>query len=122
MPHLSMAGSAPTTPYTTSGYEYLSLSQPDSMVSMPPASWSGVSYSSDLMHAHVSLKYSSKFNTDGLSVDSVSDVDYLSLLSQPHSREELPFSSSGSHKAQMGGRIFHVAVQGTEDEFWLGSH
>ncbi|PHH63392.1 hypothetical protein CDD81_5993 [Ophiocordyceps australis] len=106
MPHLSMAGSAPTTPYTTSGYEYLSLSQPDSMVSMPPASWSGVSYSSDLMHAHVSPKYSSKFSlpliTDGLSsVDSVSDVDYLSPLSQPYSRDELPFSSSGSHKAQM---------------------
>lgn len=101
IPPLShIPGSTPTTPYPGSGYEYLSMSHPESVV--PHGSWGSVHYSSNMVHSPDATPKYSKFPlpliTDGLSssVDSVSDVDYLSPLSQSYSREEMPFGSNHS--------------------------
>ncbi|PFH55309.1 hypothetical protein XA68_10133 [Ophiocordyceps unilateralis] len=71
------------------GYDYLSMSQPECL------SWGPVHYSPEMMHSPA--KFSLPLMTDSLSssADSVSDVDYLSPLSQSYSREEMPFGGGG---------------------------
>lgn len=94
------ACSAPTTPYPGMVYEYLSISHPGSTPSVPPGGWGSIHYSPDMVHSPDGAPKYPKFAlplvTDGLSssVDSVSDVDYLSPLSQSYSREEMPFGGS----------------------------
>jgi hypothetical protein len=97
----AVAASAPTTPYSMSGYDYLSMSHPDNTPpSMSHGSWSSMGYSPGIMHSPEAPKYS-KFPlglvTDGLSssVSSVnSEVDYMSPMSQSYPREDLPFMPS----------------------------
>lgn len=99
--HAQAATSAPTTPYGMPGYDYLSMSHPESTPPMAQGSWGSMGYSPGLVHSpDVHPRYS-KFPlslvTDGLSssVSSVnSDVDYMSPISQSYTREELPFVNS----------------------------
>lgn len=93
-----------TSSYHHSGsYDYVSMSHPahqshhHSHSSLSHGSWGGVSYASSMVHSpDVSTPRFSKFPlpiiTDGLSssVDSLSEVDYLSPMSQTYSREDMP--------------------------------
>ena len=99
IPTISHPGSTPTGSYHGSGYDYLSISQPESNGVSHHSSWSSIQYSPSLAHSPDTTPKYAKFTlpliTDGLSssVDSVSDVDYLSPLSQTYSRDELPFGN-----------------------------
>ncbi|RCI15865.1 hypothetical protein L249_2018 [Ophiocordyceps polyrhachis-furcata BCC 54312] len=79
-----------TGPFST--YDYgMSMSQPEGAACLSHAGWG---YSPDMMHHHHSpAKFSLPLMTDSLSssTDSVSDVDYLSPLSQSYSRDDMPF-------------------------------
>ncbi|KAM4056344.1 fungal specific transcription factor [Hirsutella rhossiliensis] len=92
-----VAALATSSPYPGPGYDYLSMSHPETSASLPQGHWGHVQYSSDMMHSPGETPKYSKFPvplmTDSLSssVDSVSDVDYLSPLSQSYPREEMPF-------------------------------
>ncbi|KJZ71443.1 hypothetical protein HIM_09167 [Hirsutella minnesotensis 3608] len=97
-----VASLASSAPFHGSGYEYLSMSHPESTASLAHGSWGSIHYSPDLMHSPGETPKYSRFPmpliTDNLSssVDSVSDVDYLSPLSQSYPREEMSFGSGGS--------------------------
>ncbi|PHH87949.1 hypothetical protein CDD83_8209 [Cordyceps sp. RAO-2017] len=89
-----MAGLGPTPPYPGPGYEYLSMSHPESTATLPHGPWGGVQYSPDMMHSPGGTpRYSLPLMAESLSssVDSVSDAGYLSPLSQSYSREEMQF-------------------------------
>ncbi|RDA94272.1 hypothetical protein CP533_0595 [Ophiocordyceps camponoti-saundersi (nom. inval.)] len=77
-------------------YDYnMSMSQPEGAACLSHAGWG---YSPDMMHHHHSqAKFSLPLMTDSLSssTDSVSDVDYLSPLSQSYSRDDMPFGGGG---------------------------
>lgn len=95
------AASAPTTPYGMTGYDYLSLSHPDSTPPMTHGSWGSVGYSPGTMHSPDAHARYSKFPlalvTEGLSssVSSVnSDMEYMSPMSQSYPRDEVPFVNS----------------------------
>lgn len=96
------AGLAASTPYPGPGYHYLSMSHPDA--SGPPSleHWSPIQYSPDMMHSPGPTPKYAKFPvhliTESLSssVDSVSDVYYLSPLSQSYAREDMPFPGGGN--------------------------
>ncbi|PNY25994.1 Uncharacterized protein TCAP_04071 [Tolypocladium capitatum] len=94
-------GSAPTTPYRP-GYDYLSMSHPETTTTMHQGSWGGLHYSSSMVHCPDTTHKYSKFPLpliiDSLSssVDSVSDVDYLSPLSQSYPRDDMPFGGSAT--------------------------
>lgn len=96
--HVATLAASP--PFPGPGYDYLSMSHPDT--SLPPGHWGTVQYSPDMMHSPGETPKYSKFPvplmTDSLSssVDSVSDVDYLSPLSQSYPREERPFGGGNS--------------------------
>lgn len=104
IPSLSQSHATAHTPYSTGGYDYLSMSHPETSQSMPHTSWNNIQYpsaSQNIIHSPVeSTPKFSKFPlpiiTDGLSssVDTVSEVDYLSPMSQTYSREEMPFGHS----------------------------
>ncbi|POR36783.1 Uncharacterized protein TPAR_03063 [Tolypocladium paradoxum] len=95
-------GSAPTTPYPGPAYDYLSMSHPESTTTVHQGSWGSVHYSSNMVHSPDATPKYSKFPlpliTEDLSssVDSVSDADYLSPLSQSYSRDEMPFGSNAT--------------------------
>lgn len=103
IPSMTHSVSTPANSYPGHAYDYLSMSQPESAANVPQHGWAGVHhYSSGLVHSPDATPKYSKFPlpliTDGLSssVDSVSDVDYLSPLSQTYSRDEMPFGSGSS--------------------------
>lgn len=97
------AGSSPATPYPGSGFDYLSMSNPETL--LPQGGWGSVHLSSHMAPSPPDTaprfsKFSLPLVTDGLSglsssVDSVSDVEYLSPLSQSYTREEMPFGGGG---------------------------
>lgn len=96
------AASAPTTPYPMVGYDYLSVSHPDMTPPFPQGSWSSLGYSSGIMHSPDTTPKYTKFNlplvTEGLSssVESLSEVDYMSPMSQSYTREDFPYANSPS--------------------------
>ncbi|CAM1508134.1 Fc.00g049820.m01.CDS01 [Cosmosporella sp. VM-42] len=102
IPVVTQAASAPTTPYPMAGYDYLSMSQPENTPPMPPGSWSSIGYSPIVHSPDTTPKYHPKFTlplvTEGLSssVDSLSEVDYMSPMSQSYQREEIPYAHSPS--------------------------
>lgn len=96
------SGSNSGSSYPGTGYDYLSMSQPETAgTSLSQQGWGSIQYTPSVHSPNATPKYS-KFTlpliTDGLSssVDSVSDVDYLSPLSQTYSRDEMPFSNNSS--------------------------
>lgn len=89
--------------YSTSGYDYISMSHPEHShmhsQSMSHGSWGSVNYGSSGMIHSPEARTAPKFSkwpmpiiTDGLSssVDTLSEVDYLSPMSQGYSREDMP--------------------------------
>ncbi|OAA36263.1 Zn(2)-C6 fungal-type DNA-binding domain protein [Metarhizium rileyi] len=104
IPSLTHSGPSPENSYHGPGYDYLPMSQPDnSAANISQHGWGGLHYSSSgLARSPDATPKYSKFPlpliTDSLSssVDSVSDVDYLSPLSQTYSRDEMPFGSGSS--------------------------
>ncbi|KAF4511174.1 hypothetical protein G6O67_002994 [Ophiocordyceps sinensis] len=104
-----VAGLATSIPYPGPGYDYLSMSHPETSTSLPQGNWGHVQYSPDMMHSPGETSKYSKFplplTTDSLSspVDSVSDVDYLSPLSQSYTHEEMPFGGGGGSTAMYDG-------------------
>ncbi|KAM3428075.1 hypothetical protein MY4824_009047 [Beauveria thailandica] len=89
--------------YSNSGYDYLSMSHPEHThmhpQSIPHGCWSSVHYNSPPMMQSPDERTTPKFSkwplpiiTDGLSssVDSLSEVDYLSPMSQGYSRDDMP--------------------------------
>ncbi|KAF7546961.1 hypothetical protein G7046_g9149 [Stylonectria norvegica] len=102
IPVVSQAASAPTTPYPMAGYDYLSISHPENTPPMPQSSWGSAAYSPGIMRSPGATpkfaKYTLPLVTEGLSssMDSLSDVDYMSPISQSYSREDVPYTNSPS--------------------------
>jgi hypothetical protein len=104
IPSVTHSSSASAGSYPGPGYEYLSISHPESnTANVAHHGWGNLHYSSGgLVHSPDATPKYAKFPlpliTDGLSssVDSVSDVDYLSPLSQTYSRDEMPFGNGSS--------------------------
>ncbi|ODA79855.1 hypothetical protein RJ55_05452 [Drechmeria coniospora] len=108
IPSLShLPGSATITPYPAHGYDYLSMSHPEPV----SQGWGGMHYSPHMVHSPDATSRYSKFSlpliTESLSssVDSVSDVDYLSPLSQSFPREDMTFG--GNHGILYDGFTAH---------------
>lgn len=101
IPVVTQAASAPTTPYQMIGYDYLSV-QPDQTPPFTQGGWTNVGYS-PIMHSPDVNKYN-KFGlplvTEGLSssVESLSEVDYMSPMSQSYQRDDF---SSYANSPQM---------------------
>jgi hypothetical protein len=91
-------GSGPSTPFHS--YDMISISQPESTTPISQAPWAGISYSASLdgpkyqkMSSHLGpLPIVSDVLSSSL--DSVSDVDYLSPMSHSFPRDDLPFVHS----------------------------
>lgn len=94
---------APHSSYSTSGYDYISMPHQDHSHmhshSIAHGSWGSVHYSTSPMIHSPDARATPKFSkwplpiiTDGLSssVDSLSEVDYLSPMSQGYSRDDMP--------------------------------
>lgn len=106
IPSVTHNNSAAGTPYSAGGYDYLSISQPEQSHSIRHNNWHSISYSSssnNILHSPVETtprfsKFPLPIITDGLSssVDTVSEVDYMSPMSQSYSREDMPFGQSPS--------------------------
>ncbi|KHO00320.1 Zn(2)-C6 fungal-type DNA-binding domain protein [Metarhizium album ARSEF 1941] len=103
--------------YPGPGYDYLSMSHSEnSTATASQHGWGNLHYSGGLVPSPDATSKYSKFPlpliTDGLSssVDSVSDVDYLSPLSQTYSRDEMPFGSGSSVLYDGYGRGQHSPV------------
>lgn len=102
IPTITQAASAPTTPYPGAGYDYLSMSHAEATPSISQGSWGHIQYSPNLLHSPESVSKYPKFSlplvTDGLSssIESVSEVDYLSPMSHSFPREEMPYVNSPS--------------------------
>lgn len=99
-------GSSPPTPFSGPGYDYLAMSHADAVV--PHGGWNSVHYSPPHLVPSPDTtpkfaKFSLPLITAGLSssVDSVSDVEYLSPLSQSYTRDEMPFG--GGHAVMYDG-------------------
>ncbi|KJK82797.1 hypothetical protein H634G_01934 [Metarhizium anisopliae BRIP 53293] len=117
IPSVTHSVSTPANSYPGPGYDYLSMSHPENgTATVPQHGWGNIHYSSGLVHSPDATPKYSKFPlpliTDGLSssVDSVSDVDYLSPLSQTYSRDEMPFGSGSSVIYDGYGRNQHSPV------------
>ncbi|KAK2589993.1 hypothetical protein QQS21_012326 [Conoideocrella luteorostrata] len=101
IPSVTHSSSTPANSYPGHGYDYLAMSHSDGAAHVSHHSWNSMHYSG-LVHSQDATPKYSKFPlpliTDGLSssVDSVSDVDYLSPLSQTYSRDEMPFGSGST--------------------------
>ncbi|KAG5988267.1 hypothetical protein E4U43_004793 [Claviceps pusilla] len=101
MPPVARSGLTPVSSYSEPGhYDYFAApTHHDPSPHGVQHSWGGISYSSSLLHAPDATQKYSRFPvplmTDGLSssIDSVSDVDYLSPLSQTYTRDDMSFGS-----------------------------
>ncbi len=103
IPHSTIRSNSSSYHHSGS-YDYISMSHPahshshsHSHSSLTHGSWGNVSYASSMVHSpDITTPRFSKFPlpiiTDGLSssVDSLSEVDYLSPMSQTYSREDMP--------------------------------
>ncbi|RDA84089.1 hypothetical protein CP532_1463 [Ophiocordyceps camponoti-leonardi (nom. inval.)] len=99
-----LAATTSSSSSSFSAYDYgLSMSQPEGTACLSHSGWG---YPPDLMHHHhhhhhhhSPAKFSLPLMTDSLSssTDSVSDVDYLSPLSQSYSRDDMPFGGGNGN-------------------------
>ncbi|KAJ4327599.1 hypothetical protein N0V84_001988 [Fusarium piperis] len=99
IPMVTQVASAPTTPFTIAGYDYLSMSQPEHPPSLPQGSWGSINYSPGQETTPKFNRFPLPLVTEDLasSIDSLNEVDYLSPMSQSFTRDDVSYVHSPSY-------------------------
>ncbi|KAI8659678.1 Zn(2)-C6 fungal-type domain-containing protein [Fusarium sp. Ph1] len=99
IPMVTQVASAPTTPFTMAGYDYLSMSQPEHPPSLPQGSWGSINYSPGQEPTPKFNRFPLPLVTEDLasSIDSLNEVDYLSPMSQSFTRDDVSYVHSPSY-------------------------
>lgn len=99
---LSHRDSSPGDSFPGHAFDYFSMYQPASASRVTQHNWAALNYNPGLIHSPGATsshtKHPLSLAMDGLSssVDTNSDVGYLSPLSQPYSRDEMTYGSGSS--------------------------
>ncbi|KAF9776628.1 hypothetical protein IL306_005174 [Fusarium sp. DS 682] len=100
IPAVTQVASAPTTPFTMAGYDYLSIPHPEHAASMHQGNWGAVNYSPAQETAHNLHRFPVPLVTENLSssIDPLTpDVDYVSPMSQSYTRDDVSYVHSPSY-------------------------
>ncbi|RSL69250.1 hypothetical protein CEP51_012374 [Fusarium floridanum] len=99
IPMVTQVASAPTTPFTMAGYDYLSMSHPEHPPSLPQGSWGSINYSPGQETTPKFNRFPLPLVTEDLasSIDSLNEVDYLSPMSQSFTRDDVSYVHSPSY-------------------------
>ncbi|CAJ0551965.1 Ff.00g059440.m01.CDS01 [Fusarium sp. VM40] len=98
IPAVSQVASAPTTPFTMAGYDYMSISHPDHSAPIHQGHWGAVNYSPAQDTTHNLHRYPVPLVTENLS----SSIDpltpgYASPMSQSYTRDDVSYVHSPSY-------------------------
>ncbi|KAF4333644.1 acriflavine sensitivity control ACR-2 [Fusarium beomiforme] len=100
IPAVTQVASAPTTPFTMAGYDYLSIPHPEHAASMHQGNWGAVNYSPAQETAHNLHRFPVPLVTENLSssIDPLTpDVGYVSPMSQSYTRDDVSYVHSPSY-------------------------
>jgi hypothetical protein len=100
IPAVTQVASAPTTPFTMAGYDYLSIPHPEHAAPIHQGNWGAVNYSPAQETAHNLHRFPVPLVTENLSssIDPLTpDVGYVSPMSQSYTRDDVSYVHSPSY-------------------------